>query len=81
LTVIPSLTPALHWALKTAIKKALAEAGHDPAQLEAIRASFTTVLQTAVPPATGAVADMAYRAALAAQVDGILAELQTTFRS
>jgi hypothetical protein len=79
--VIPSLTPTLHWALKTAIKEALAEAGHDPVQLEAIRASFTTVLQTTVPPPTGGVADIAHRAALAAQVDGILTELQTTSRS
>lgn len=71
-----TLAPSLRRALKTAIEEVVGNTPHDADQLASIRASFTAVLETTVPLPGGGVSDIAHRAALAAQLDVILTEIQ-----
>lgn len=81
LLAVPTTLPtALRAALKIAIQEAIEAAPADEARIDAIRTSFTDALQTILPPDGAGVRDLHYRAAIAAQLDGIFAEIRTARR-
>jgi hypothetical protein len=66
---------ALRSAIRTAVVEQLGSRLLTPSQVAEIRSSLTEVLHRAIPAAGDPVQDIAMRAAIAANLDAVLAEL------